>query len=198
MDTVLDRALPVLTRTVKPRLFTSAPTELVERARAGDDRAKEELIQSYQKRVAGYVFNLIGEPSAVDDVCQVVFIKMLRTVSGLREVDRFEPWLFRITRNACMDHLRRKRLRSIFTPLSAVHEEMSAPSTQPMTNELAAVHHALQSLPLRHREVLALCAQERTYEEMAKITGLSLANLKTRLHRARQALKERLNYVRNE
>ncbi len=189
----------VYVRPAKTRnnLFTSAPTEVVIKARAGEEAARKELIQIYQKRIAGYVFSLTGEPSAVDDLCQVIFIKMLQSLPALREEARFEPWLFRLARNASLDHLRRRRFRNLFTPLLPIHEDLSAPEPSPLAGELAAVKEAIQTLPLRYREILALCAQDRSYEEMAKIAGLTLPNFKIRLHRARQALKERLKYVRN-
>jgi RNA polymerase sigma-70 factor (ECF subfamily) len=170
----------------------SAPTEVVQRARDGDERAMTVLIELYQKRVAGYVFRMLCDANSVDDVCQVVFLRMCRSLAGLRDSARFEPWLFRIARNACRSHRRKARLRRLFTPLLPIHDAAVLTEPAPPAGGLAAVNDALKRLSLRDRELLALCTQDYSYQQMAAITGLSLANLKIRMFRARQALKRAL------
>ena len=163
--------------------------EVVEQAQAGEERSMTALIELYQKRVAGYVFRLLCEPSAVDDVCQLIFLQMCRSLPSLREVSRFEPWLFRIARNTCYSHRRKEKLRRLFTPLLPVHEAVASVEPSPLSGKLAAVNEALKDLSLRDRELLALCTQDFSYDQMAAITNLTVANLKSRLFRARQALK---------
>ena len=166
----------------------------MERARAGDERAMTALIELYQKRAAGYVFRLLCDASAVDDVCQVIFLRMCRSLAGLRDAARFESWFFRIARNACYSHRRQERLRRFFTPLLPIHEQVISAAPPPLDGELAVVNEALKRLSLRDRELLALCTQDYSYQQMAAITGLSLANLKTRVFRARQALRRTLSH----
>jgi RNA polymerase sigma factor (sigma-70 family) len=97
--------------------------ESVAAARAGDEQALEDLIRNYQERVAGYVVSLVGRNNAdFDDLCQIVFLKMALSLPGLRSVDTFERWLFKIARNVCRDHLRRLTIRNLFIPLSRHHE----------------------------------------------------------------------------
>ena len=136
----------------KSRAAAAALARLVERARAGEDDAGTELIGTYQKRIAGYLFRMTCDPNVVDDLCQTVFVKMIRALPGLRDVSRFEPWLFRIARNAGCSHWRRERLRRIFTPLLPVHENLPAADPNPLSCELAEVNAALQDLPPRHRD----------------------------------------------
>jgi len=190
------RASSATDSTHPPEHPSAAPAlaEVVKRAQAGEERATTALIELYQKRVAGYVFRLLCEPSAVDDVCQIIFLQMCRSLRSLREVARFEPWLFRIARNACYSHRRKERLRRLFTPLLPVHEAVISAEAVPLSGELAAVNEALKQLSLRDRELLALCTQDYSYEQMAAITGLTVTNFKTRLFRARQALKRILSH----
>src|SRR5258708_4476756 len=89
----------------------SAPllSDLILRAREGDDRALEQLIGDYQRRVAAMVVSLIGNDPDWPDLCQQIFVKMVHGLPRLKALEVFEPWLFRIVHNACYDHLRRRR-----------------------------------------------------------------------------------------
>src|SRR4051812_13358880 len=95
---------------------TPALAELVRLAQRGDEAAQRALIVSYQRRVAGFIYAIIGRSDAIEDLAQTVFIKMIRALDRLHEPAQFEAWLFRLARNVCIDHLRRQRLRRIFTP----------------------------------------------------------------------------------
>ena len=112
----------------KPEAAISGPPmlEKIEAARNGDEQALEDVIRHYQDRIAGYVIALVGKTSAdLDDLCQIVFLRMALSLPKLRSVEAFEPWLFKIARNVCTDHLRRLSLRNLFVPLSSVHEAIS-------------------------------------------------------------------------
>jgi len=174
-------------------LDASALTATVARAQSGDEKAMATLIELYQSRVAGYVFRLLGEAGAVDDLCQTIFLRVCGSLRDLRAAARFEPWLFRIARNTRYQHRRNERFRRLLTPLASIHEGVPTAEIPPLTGELAAVQEALQRLSRRDRELLALCSQEYSYERMRDITGLTLAALKTRIFRARQALRRLLN-----
>jgi len=92
--------------------------ERIHRARAGDQRALEDLIREYQQPVAGFVARRIADRGAIQDVCQNVFVKMVLSIRKLHSPEAFEPWLFRIAENACRDHQRRERWRRrLFVPL---------------------------------------------------------------------------------
>src|SRR3974390_3584316 len=84
---------------------------LVERARAGDDAAFNQVIQSYRKRILGTIARLIGRPEDVEDVGQEVFVRLYFSLDQLRTPEVFEPWLYRLTVNAAYDYLRRQRRR---------------------------------------------------------------------------------------
>src|SRR3974377_1866715 len=85
--------------------------ELIERARAGDDAAFNQVIQSYRKRILGTIARLIGRPEDVEDVGQEVFGRLYYFLDQLRTAEVFEPWLYRLTVNAAYDYLRRRRRR---------------------------------------------------------------------------------------
>src|SRR5580658_2773499 len=101
---------------------SAALVELVQRAQRHDPAAERELVVSYQHRVAGFVYAMVGRSDAVEDLAQQVFIKMIRALDRLQAPAQFESWLFRLARNTCIDYLRRMKLRRIFTPFADEHE----------------------------------------------------------------------------
>ena len=140
---------------------TTALDERVRRAQAGDEAALRELIVGYQHRIAGFTYAITGRSDSVEDICQMVFIKMARAISRLKAPEQFESWLFRLARNTCIDHLRRQKLRRIFTPFAPEHENLPEPAGAVDAEELDALRHALSQLRPKDRALLAL-VQDRT------------------------------------
>src|SRR5579884_3220716 len=86
--------------------------ETIEKARAGDSAAFNEVVLAYRKRILGTVSRLIGRPEDVEDVAQEVFVRLYYSLDQLRTPEVFEPWLYRLTVNASYDYLRRAKRRS--------------------------------------------------------------------------------------
>src|SRR6516165_8461108 len=99
--------------------------EQIARAQADDRQAMEQIIGSYQRRVAAMVVSVIGDDEDWEDVCQQIFVKMVMGLRRLKQVEAFEPWLFRIARNAVFDHLRRRRARRFLVPWQKLHESIA-------------------------------------------------------------------------
>jgi RNA polymerase sigma-70 factor (ECF subfamily) len=169
---------------------TTALADLVRRAQGGDEAAQRELIVSYQRRVAGFIYAMTGKTDAVEDLAQQVFIKMIRALDRLQAPAQFESWLFRLARNTCIDHLRRQKLRRIFLPFAPEHEDVPEPPGAVDTEELDALRHALAQLRPQDRALLALVQEGRSHAEIAQTLKTSIAAVKARLHRAREQLRE--------
>lgn len=169
---------------------SAALVDLVRRAQRGDEAAQRELIVAYQHRVAGFVFAMTNRSDTVEDLCQQVFIKMIRAVDKLQAPAQFESWLFRLARNTCIDQLRRQRLRRIFLPFAEEHENIPEPPGAVDSEELDALRHALAQLRPQDRALLALVQEGRSHAEISEILGTSVAAVKARLHRAREHLRE--------
>jgi RNA polymerase sigma-70 factor (ECF subfamily) len=171
--------------------------ERIAAARAGDEEALEQVIRHYQDRVAGYVIALIGRNGAdLDDLCQIVFLKMALALPRLKSIEVFEPWLFTIARNVCRDYGRRLKFRNLFVPLSRDHEMIAAPpSPRESHYELGRLESALQALSAAQRELIVLLRErEYSYEELARITRSSARAVAGRLFRARARLRKLLSY----
>ncbi len=86
--------------------------DVIEKARTGDDRAFNQLVLAYRRRILGTISRLIGRPEDVEDVGQEVFVRLYYSLDQLRTPEVFEPWLYRLTINACYDYLRRAKRRN--------------------------------------------------------------------------------------
>ena len=182
----------------KPKAAISGPPmlEKIAAARIGDEQALEAVIRNYQERIAGYVVALVGKTSAdLDDLCQIVFLRMALSLPKLRSVEAFEPWLFRIARNVCRDHLRRLSLRNLFVPLSVHDAILGEQSPEDLRATVSALQSALRKLSGAQREVIyLLCRREYSYEELARLTKTSVRAVAGRLCRARARLRKLLRY----
>src|SRR5437764_11817975 len=85
--------------------------DLIKRAQKGDAAAFNDVVLAYRKRILGTIARLIGHPDDVEDVGQEVFLRLYFSLEQLRTPEVFEPWLYRLTVNACYDYLRKKRRR---------------------------------------------------------------------------------------
>jgi len=165
-------------------------TALVIRARAGDQQAQTELVRRYRRRLRGFLRGLVADPWAAEDVLQIVWVKMVTQIRLLREVPRFETWLFTLARNCALDHRRRLRCR----PASPVEEGFWAglpdPSAEDRVHEIReALEVALRRCPGRDRRLIEQVVEGTTYQAMAADAGLTLNALKVRLHRLRVHLR---------
>lgn len=165
--------------------------DLILRARAGDRRALEDLIRITQAPVAGFIAARVGDRDAVADVCQAAFVKMALALHKLRSPETFESWLYRIAENACRDFLRRERFRRrFFVRLEPAHAAIGVAEQVLERPELADLRRRLDNIDPGQRTVLALSLEKpRTYAELAELTHLSVPAVKSRLFRARAALR---------
>lgn len=168
----------------------TALPELVRRAQAGNMSAQNALIVAYQARLAGFVYAMLGRAAPVDDLCQDVLIKMLKGLPRLLDPALFEPWLFRLARNACIDHTRRERWRRMFTFFDPATDDPPVFVDTDKRERIEALLALLQRLPARDRTLLLMAQEGLSLAEMARATGTTTTTIKTRLHRARERLRD--------
>jgi RNA polymerase sigma-70 factor, ECF subfamily len=169
-------------------------SELVARAQTDDHEAMEQLIVTYQGRVAAMVISIIGNDEDWEDICQQIFVSMVLGLRRLKRIEIFEPWLFKIARNAAFDHLRRRRARRFLIPWQKSHDSIAGdPQVEPNLKS-AALDRALAQLPPTERELIALVRDQHwSYSRLASLTGQSLSAVKSRLFRARRRLRQLMN-----
>jgi RNA polymerase sigma-70 factor, ECF subfamily len=178
---------------------------LVERAKRGDVAAFEQLISQYERKVYTIAYRLTGNYEDASDVAQEAFIRAYSSIPEFRGDSSFATWLFRIVNNACLDELR-KRKRQWVTSLDerlelgdgevdrqvAVANAEEGPEQVLERIELQrTVQESIKSLDEEYRVVILMRdIQGYSYNEIAASLGINLGTVKSRLNRARQALKE--------
>jgi len=179
-------------------------SELVGLAKAGDAGAFSELVVRHEANIYGLCLKMLRNPEDAEDCLQEVFIKAFESLPGFREEARFSTWLYRIATNACLMRIRKKKLDtvSLDRPLDLGDAEIphevadwtEDPSAGVLSKELSAVlKQHINELPPDNRIVFLLRDIHGVpTEETAGILGLSVPAVKSRLHRARLYLRERL------
>ena len=170
--------------------------DLVRRIRAGDGDALRLVVERYQERVFALVYGIVRDAHEVEDVAQEVFLKVFTRIAAFDGRSQFYTWLYRVAVNAAKDHVKKRARR----PAVALDEADALPSSAEGPAAGAArgedarlVRAAIDALPLRYREVLALRELEGlSYDEIATVLGISIGTVESRLHRARARLKRRL------
>lgn len=178
---------------------------LIERWRSGDERALDELVARYERRVYNLCYRMSGNADDASDLAQEAFVRAYAALPSFRGQSSFSTWLYRIATNVCLDELRRRGrapVRSLDQPtpvedgrlVPQTADPAAGPSEEVERAELrAAVLSGIAALQPDHRAVLVLRdLQGLSYEEIAAALGCSLGTVKSRLNRARFALKERL------
>lgn len=164
---------------------------LVRQAEAGEPPAQTELVRRYTRRIAGFVRTIIRQPDAVEDVTQMVFIKMFRRLSRLRDPAMFESWLFTLARNTSLDFIRRRNCRPQTVALDDEINQIADPRHDDATGEiLTALQMALARLSPVDRRLVTRFVAGDSYVQIADQAGLSLASVKVRLHRVRPFLRD--------
>ena len=173
--------------------------ELVARVRTGDEEAFRLIFDRYSRPVLGFIFDMVGDRSLAEDLAQETFVRAFRGLSTLREETKLSTWLFGIARNCAREQLRTRRrdagnVEIDAEPAFELHDRARTPSGELLDKELSGViQTALARLDEDKRTVFTLkVLQQRSYEEIAEITGFSVGKLKTDLHRARAEMRKRI------
>jgi RNA polymerase sigma-70 factor (ECF subfamily) len=165
----------------------------------GDKSAFQILVKRHKEKVRNIVYLTMSNSNLVDDIAQEVFITVYRNLKNFRFESQFTTWLYRITVNKCKDHLRKKNVRRIFTPIQdgeAVHYSGNSVEEQDISK---LVMDAVARLPVKLRMPLLLKDIEGfSYQEIAESLQCEMGTVKSRIFRARERLKNILKPLEKE
>lgn len=176
--------------------------ELIQAARSGDQRAFAALVEANQGMVYSLAYRMTGNSEDAADLTQEAFLNAWRGLARFQGQASFSTWLYRLTSNACIDFLRREKRRSALSLTLEPDEEesrqaevsderWSPEALLDRQESLQAVRRALGQLSDEHREVLLLRELEGlSYREIAQALGLEEGTVKSRIARARLALRD--------
>ncbi|HXR07931.1 MAG TPA: sigma-70 family RNA polymerase sigma factor [Candidatus Acidoferrum sp.] len=187
------------------RIDTTAPGELLARARAGDAPAFCQLIQPFQPRLLRQAVALAGEVGAAEDLVSETLVQAWKSLARYDETCRFSTWLYAILLHRRQKWARRARSRPLalawlpsFRRDDLTARQVSLPSPEPSPSEYAAqnefsarLRQCVDQLPERHRRVILLrFFQDASLPDMARVLGCSVGTVKSRLHHALEKLRK--------
>lgn len=166
-------------------------TAIVVQAQAGDLDAQSRLVRLYSHRIAGFIRTIVRNPNAIEDLTQIVFVKMIRRLRWLREPISFEAWLFAMARSTALDYLRARSRRPEVLADDLRCFETIDPSRPGLLAEISeALELALTQLSPKDRIVVSMLVEGHSYQTIADHEGLTLGAVKARLTRVRPLLRE--------
>jgi len=182
---------------------------LLSRAKKGDIEAFEQLIEEYQKKIFNIALKLIGNYDDASELTQEVLIRIYRSIGKFKEQSSFATWIYSITKNVCYDELRKRKNKNIVSldqDILCGEDEVQRqlPDTGPSPGEtvernetVKIVNEAIQALSTEHKMVIVMRDIEGlSYEDIAKVLDCPEGTVKSRINRARKALKEILKNKR--
>jgi len=184
-------------------------SELARRLMAGEPDAFDRFIEHFRPKIFQYSWLMCGDREDAEEVAQDALLKVFENLDQLREPEKVRPWVFRIAKNACL----MKRRKSVFAPsreLSLdefipakdgsigrlqIADWSNLPDNQVLRSELSGVlGAAIGELPESYRSVILLRdVEELSTQDTAQILDVSEDVVKTRLHRARLAVRKKLD-----
>jgi RNA polymerase sigma-70 factor (ECF subfamily) len=173
--------------------------ELTARARCGDHEAFRSIFERYARPIISFIYDMVGRRDLAEELTQETFVRAYKNLGAMREETKISTWLFGIAKNVARESLR-SRLREDHRVgidddrVVELSDEKLPPDRELLDKELnGVIQDALRALDEDKRLVFTLKVfQQRSYEEIAEITGSSIPKLKTDLHRARAEMRRRI------
>ncbi len=201
---------PAETKEQRKQESRAEDSTLIRQALKGDNRAYKKLMTKYHDAIHNFIYRMVHDREQVEDLTQEAFIKAFSSLKSFNEEYAFSTWLYKIATNNCIDYIRRRKLQmySIDKPIesrdSTIAFELpddSGEADQGLIIDQRArlLREAISQLPEKYRLVIHLRhAEEKSYEEIAKILHLPIGTVKAHIFRAREILYKQLRHkIRN-
>ena len=182
----------------------------LKQAAKGDSTAFEKLVLKYQSQVYNFCFRIMGNSEDAADMTQETFLKVWRNLESFHGEASFATWLFRLASNTCLDQLRsmkrRPTLPMTLTDRDGEEQTMEVPDSAPSPEEQLVkkedsvlLQEAMSSLDAEQRQILTLrVVNDLSYTEIAQALSLKEGTVKSRLARAREHLRKKLENFGNK
>jgi RNA polymerase sigma factor (sigma-70 family) len=185
---------------VQTSLSSKEDTALIDRATLGDEKAFKLIVEKYSRALRFHITRMVRDKEIIDDLIQEIFLKAFTNLGSYNTSFAFSTWLYRIATNHTIDHLRKKKLKtlSIDEPLQSKDGEMQfeIPDNSTRADELILnkqrdkiILDALETLPTKYRQVIEMRhMEEKSYQEISEELDLPLGTVKAHIFRARELL----------
>ena len=173
--------------------------DLVTRVCQGDQEAFRLIFERYSRPVIGFIYDMVSDRELSEELAQETFVRAFRGIHGMNPETKLSTWLFGIARNVARESLRarvraNKQIDLEDESVMDLSDNTPVPVDRLLSKELnELIRRALEALDEDKRVVFTLKVfHQCSYEEIAEITGFSMAKLKTDLHRARAEMRRRI------
>ncbi len=162
---------------------------LLLRCQMGDKDAFAELIERYERPLRYFINRLLDNSELTEDIFQDTWLTVIRRIHGLKEIDAFPAWLYRIARNKVYQQHRTKKAEAKLDENIPVENNTEDDVFSP--EDAAKVHKGLKELPPEYREVLMLrFLEQMSYQQISQVLNCKLGTVRSRLHYAKIALRK--------
>jgi RNA polymerase sigma-70 factor, ECF subfamily len=183
----------------------SDEAQQIAQARQGDAAAIEKLVCKYQSRLCSSLVHICGSFADAQDAAQEAFLRAFTKLHTYNGTSAFYTWLYRIAVNAAISQHRRRHLPPAGEPTLSTFRVEPADDAESLDERLmrqeraTSVQQALASLTDEHRTIIVLReVEDCDYDEIAHILNVPVGTVRSRLHRARMVLREKLQVILKE
>jgi RNA polymerase sigma-70 factor (ECF subfamily) len=185
----------------------------IKKLQKGNQIAFGQLLDAYQQKVFGTCISLIPNKEDAEDVSQEVFIAVFKSIHQFKENSKLSTWIYKIATNKCLEFIRKKNAKKRFSFMQTIlgneipldktsyFTEVNHPGILLENQEKSAlIFKAIDTLTESQRIIFTLAKiDEKSYQEIAEITGKSLSSVESILFRAKKALQKKLeNFYKND
>jgi RNA polymerase sigma-70 factor (ECF subfamily) len=164
---------------------------LLLRCQIGDRDAFAELIGCYQKPLRYFISRLLDDEAVTEDVIQDTWLSVIKKIHGLKDVEAFPTWLYRIARNKVYQHLRRNKRTFELDENLAVANDVEENVFS--ADDAAKIHQCMTKLKPVHKEVLLLrFLEQMSYEQIAMVIDCNIGTVRSRIYYAKIALRKEM------
>ena len=175
--------------------------KLIQRAAKGDSRAFDELLGVHERKMYALCLRMCGNPDDAQDCLQEAMLRVFRSLKGFKGDSAFSTWLYRVTMSACLDELRRRKSRPSMSLDTLVEAGWSPADADPTPEQHAItaqtqveVQRMISELGEDMRAAVVLRdIHGCSYEEIARILGINIGTIKSRISRGREKLREKIS-----
>ena len=179
-------------------MVNSNNQDYIQCVKAGDLKAFSHIVSDYQQMVFTIVCKIINNREDAEDITQEIFIKVFKSLDSFKEESEFSTWLYRIAYNTTLSEIRKRKIvfASFDDDLSTVKEEAINENIEELETEerIFYLEQALKTLPPEDALLITMFyLDNQSIEEISRISNLTQANVKVKLHRIRKKLAIEIN-----
>ena len=170
--------------------------ELIDQFLDGDIASFENLVKKYQEEIYYFVLRMVGKPQDAEDVTQMAFVNVFRSLAKFKRQSQFKTWLYKIALNLCLNHIKKSKVRETEELDYTMASEDNPVATVVDKERREELAKAIEELPEKQRLTVVLRTyQDLSYQEVSEVLGCSEGAAKANFHFAVQKLKKKLSKV---